>query len=195
MTENDYQILLAKIEPLAGEWLDDNPLVTDEAVVVLLAQALQESLSMTQDTAIVAETIQHHTTRHLRQMFTTISKEEAQRGTSLILSMAAILIFSLEDYSFTDLANELFFRAANIGGENYLRNKNKIMAMLQANDDEAHALMLRVRQDLPLLGQLPEGRSVNSNAGGNTQNSKYNLVIQQGSNPIIMTEPQINKQN
>lgn len=31
MTENDYQILLDVIEPLAGEWLADNPQVSDEA--------------------------------------------------------------------------------------------------------------------------------------------------------------------
>ena len=33
MTENDYQILLDVIEPLAGEWLADNPQVSDEAII------------------------------------------------------------------------------------------------------------------------------------------------------------------
>lgn len=44
MTENDYQILLDVIEPLAGEWLADNPQVSDEAIVSLLAQTLQSLL-------------------------------------------------------------------------------------------------------------------------------------------------------
>ena len=65
MTETDYQALIGVIEPLAEEWLADNPLVSDEAVVSLLAQSLQEALTSRHETATTAEAVKNHAIRHL----------------------------------------------------------------------------------------------------------------------------------
>lgn len=194
MTENDYQILLDVIEPLAGEWLADNPQVSDEAIVSLLAQTLQESLAWKLDTEKTAEAVRNHVTRHLRQMCADMPKEEARRGTAVILSAAALLIFAKGDYSTTDLANELFYRAATIGSKDYQRNQGKLMGKLQEIGDKEHQLMCRICQDITMLKQLPKGRELSTPASANALNSKYSYTFQEGSKPVIISEPNFSHQ-
>lgn len=194
MTENDYQILLDVIEPLAGEWLADNPQVSDEAIVSLLAQTLQESLAWKLDTEKTAEAVRNHVTRHLRQMCADMPKEEARRGTAVILSAAALLIFAKGDYITTDLANELFYRAATIGSKDYQRNQGKLMGKLQEIGEKEHQLMCRICQDMTMLKQLPEGRELSTQAIATELNCKYNYNFQKGCSPVIMTEPDFRQQ-
>lgn len=194
MTETDYQALIGVIEPLAEEWLADNPLVSDEAVVSLLAQSLQETLTSRHETATTAEAVKNHALRHLRQMYVDMSKEEAQRGSAIILSAVALLVFSVGDYRTTDLANELFYRAATLGTEDYQRNHRKIMAKLQANDRQQREFMHNICQDLTTLNQLPEGRELCTPASAKALNCKHNYTFEKGSNPVILSEPNFDRQ-